>query len=68
MKAEDTRTKKEKRWHEMGKLDGRRDVVEWIENHPLTVHSGTAVDGLSHYEIDYSNLKAKLKEWGIDNE
>ncbi len=54
--------------HEKECNAGRRDVVEWIENHPLTVHSGTAVDGLSHYEIDYSNLKAKLKEWGIKDE
>jgi len=47
---------------------GRKEVVEWINNHSSKVESVYAVlSGQNAAEFNVSHWKSKLKEWGIEN-
>lgn len=55
--------------YEMGKLDGRREVVEWIEKSYFlrdTEPSTTAPSNVAWKFVQTSKAwQAKLKEWGL---
>jgi len=46
-------------------IEGRREVMEWIETRPL-VAPLTTVHGFAFYQVDSDILETKLKEWGIE--
>ncbi len=73
-----TRTKKEKWWYEMGKLDGIREMVElpefqqflWFADNVqcISVMVGNVSDVCGCATCLAQKIEVKLEEWGIKTE
>lgn len=48
---------------ERGRLEGRKEVVKWIKEHPLIAPDENS---LTKFEPFYQIEHAELKKWGID--
>ena len=42
--------------------EGRREVVEWIETHAVSL----SIDQPISFDIKYNDWQDKLKDWGLD--
>lgn len=52
--------------YEMGKLDGIREVVEWLNWNFLACQSNTPSNVDEYIGVHMQSWHTKLREWGVD--